>query len=54
VQPDEILAAVKQANRMRRISIYAVGIAPGEPGSPLDAFLNNLATQNYGVYRRAE
>jgi hypothetical protein len=54
VLPGEILSAVQKANYSRRISIYTIGISPGEPGSILDAFLDKLASQNYGTYRRAE
>ena len=52
--PAAILAAVTQTNRTRRISIYTIGIAPGEPGGPLDVFMKTLAEQNFGVYRRVE
>ncbi len=52
--PRGILAAVAQTNRMRRISIYAIGIEPGLPGGPLDAFVRALAEGNFGVYRRVE
>jgi hypothetical protein len=52
--PDAILTAVTQANRTRRISIYTIGIAPGEPDGPLDSFMKTLAEENFGVYRRVE
>ncbi len=52
--PDAILAAVTQTNRTRRISIYTIGIEPGEPGGPLDMFVKTLAEQNFGVYRRVD
>ena len=52
--PAAILAAVTQANRTRRITINTIGIAPGEPGGPLDTFMKTLAEQNFGVYRRVE
>ena len=52
--PGAILAAVTQANRGRRISIYTIGIAPGEAGGPLDNFMRALAEQNFGVYRRVD
>jgi hypothetical protein len=40
---------VSQANRARRISIYTIGIAPGEPGGPLDSFMKTLAEEDFGV-----
>ena len=52
--PTAILGAIAQANRTRRISIYAIGIEPGRPGGPLDAFVKALAETNFGVYRRVE
>jgi hypothetical protein len=52
--PAAIASAITQANRARRISVYAIGIAPGLPGSPLDVFLKTLAEQNFGVYRRVD
>ena len=52
--PAAIVAAVTQTNRTRRISIYTIGIAPGEPGGPLDMFVKTLAEQNFGVYRRVD
>lgn len=54
VAPADIAAAVTQGNRNRRISIYAIGIAPGPPDGPFDAFLRTLAEQNFGAYRRVE
>lgn len=52
--PAAILTAVTQTNRTRRISIYTIGIEPGEPGGPLDMFVKMLAEQNFGVYRRVD
>jgi hypothetical protein len=54
VTPPAIVAAIGQQNRSRRVSMYAIGIAPGGPGSPLDAFLRTIAEQNFGSYRRVE
>jgi hypothetical protein len=54
VAPADIVAAVCRANRSRRISVYAIGIAPGPPGEPFDLFLRTLAEQNFGVYRRID
>jgi hypothetical protein len=54
IAPADIVAAVTQANRSRRISVYSIGIAPGSPDSPFDLFLKTLAEQNFGVYRRID
>jgi hypothetical protein len=43
-----------KANRARRISVYTIGIAPGPPGGPLDAFMRALAEENLGIYRRVD
>jgi len=53
-QPDAIVNAISALNRTRRISIYTIGIGPGEPGGPLDAFLDVLAKENLGSYRRVD
>jgi len=52
--PVDIVAAVSAANKVRRISIYTIGIDAGLPGGPLDEFLKVLAAQNLGVYRRVD
>jgi hypothetical protein len=52
--PAAIVDAVTQSNRTRRISIYTIGISPGQPGGRLDLFVKTLAEQNFGVYRRVE
>lgn len=52
--PDQILAVVGQINRGHWCSIYSIGLGPGEPGGPLDAFLRSLAEQNLGTYRRID
>lgn len=54
IAPPAIVNAVGQINRTRRISIYAIGIAPGAEGDILDQFLRTLAQQNYGLYRRVD
>ena len=54
VAPAAIVAAVAQANRSRRISVYTIGIAPGVPGSELDRFMEKLAAENFGAYRRVD
>jgi hypothetical protein len=53
-KPDAILKAVSQTDRARRISIYTIGIAPGEAGGPLDSFMRTLAENDFGAYRRVE
>ena len=52
--PDAIIAAIVQANHMRRVSVYTIGICPGAPGGPLDTFMRSLAEQNLGIYRRVD
>ncbi len=52
--PAAILATIGQANRARRISIYSIGIAPGPPGSDMEVFMQRLAEQNLGRYRRLD
>ncbi len=52
--PVDIIAAITEANRTRRISIYTIGVGAGVPGSPLDSFLKTLAEQNLGLYRRVD
>jgi HEAT repeat protein len=52
--PVDIVRSVTGTNRVRRISIYTIGIAPGYPGSPTDAFLKKLAEENLGSYRRID
>ncbi len=54
VDPTQITNLVTQANRLRRLSIYTIGLAPGPVGSVFDAFLKTLAEQNYGSYRRVD
>jgi hypothetical protein len=53
-RPAAILTAIAQTDRVRRISIYTIGIAAGEPGGPLDLFMRTLAEENFGVYRRVD
>ena len=53
-RPNAILKAVHQINRTRRVSIYTIGIAPGNAGGPLDSFMRTLAEDDFGVYRRVE
>jgi hypothetical protein len=52
--PVDIIHTITGSNRLRRISIYTIGIAPGYSGSPTDQFLKNLAEENLGTYRRVD
>lgn len=54
VAPPAIVQTVTGTNQLRRISIYTIGLAPGAPGSITDAFLQTLAEQNLGTYRRVD
>lgn len=54
VAPVEIIQAITAANKIRRISVYTIGIAPGFPGSPTDMFLKTLSEGNFGNYRRID
>ena len=53
-QPDQIVAALSGPNRVRRITVNCLGIGVGQAGGPFDKFLNSLATQNFGLYRRVD
>jgi hypothetical protein len=52
--PGEIVATISKTNRTRRISIYTIGIAPGQSEGPLETFMKGLAEQNFGQYQRVE
>ncbi len=54
IAPVDIVSAVTATNKIRRVSIYTIGVGAGFPGSPLDVFLKTLAEQNLGVYRRVD
>lgn len=54
VQPDDIVRAITEQNQTRRESIYTIGIDVGEAGSPFERFLQSLAQQNYGLFRRVD
>jgi von Willebrand factor type A domain-containing protein/HEAT repeat protein len=49
----DIVNAVTAQNRLRRESIYTVGIEPGEDG-PFAEFLRALAERNFGLYRQVD
>ncbi|HEY2838101.1 MAG TPA: VWA domain-containing protein [Pirellulales bacterium] len=52
--PSDIVAAVGRLNRSKRMSIYTIGIGVGAAGQGFDLFLETLAKQNYGSYRRVD
>jgi hypothetical protein len=54
VAPADIVNVISVGNRSRRESIYAIGIAPGLPDSPMEMFMKALAEQNMGQYRRVD
>ncbi|HEX4148785.1 MAG TPA: VWA domain-containing protein, partial [Pirellulales bacterium] len=54
VLPEEIVKAITLQNRARRESIYTIGIGPGDVGSVFEVFLQALAYQNFGLYRRVD
>jgi hypothetical protein len=54
VAPVDIVAAISAENKIRRISLYTIGIGAGIPGGPLDTFLRSLAEENLGLYRRVD
>lgn len=53
-QPDRIVAALSEPNRVRRITVNCLGIGVGRPGGVFDQFLNSLAGQNFGLYRHVD
>ena len=52
--PPDIVAAIARLNRSRRMSIYTIGIGVGLAGQSFDQFLETLAKQNWGAYRRVD
>ena len=50
--PAAIVAVLAKLNHARRVTINSIGVGVGLPGSPFDVFLQALAVQNYGEYRR--
>jgi hypothetical protein len=53
-QPAKIVQVVTEQNRLRRITINAIGIGVGPEGGPFEVFLRTLAEQNYGRFRRVD
>lgn len=52
--PQAIVAAITRVNRARRLSIYSIGIGVGQRGALFDTFLDTLAKENWGEYRRVD
>ncbi len=53
-EPGAIIEAITRLNRVRRESIYTIGIGVGAAGNIFDVFLKTLADENYGLYRRVD
>ncbi|MBL8798054.1 MAG: HEAT repeat domain-containing protein [Planctomycetia bacterium] len=54
VQTDTILATIRPQNRLPGIAISTIGLAPGPDSGPFSKFLQSLADQNHGQYRKVE
>jgi len=52
--PVDIVNVITKGNRLRRLSIYSIGIGVGPEGGYFDVFLKTLADQNFGTYRRVD
>ncbi|HVU88922.1 MAG TPA: VWA domain-containing protein [Pirellulales bacterium] len=50
--PADIVALITRGNRLKRMSIYTIGIGP--QGGGFEQFLATLARQNWGAYRRVD
>jgi von Willebrand factor type A domain len=54
-RPADIIAAITQMNRTRRVSIHTIGVVTQRNGSAgLRLFMQPLAEQNYGTFRLIE
>lgn len=52
VDKDKIVEAVREGNRVRRVSLYTIGIEPDKDReNSFEGFLRALAEQNNGMYR---
>ena len=52
VDKEKIVEAVREGNRIRRVTLYTIGIEPDEdPENSFEGFLKALAQENYGLYR---
>lgn len=54
VAPDRVLEAVRRNNQRLRVAIHALGTLAGPRDTGLADFLERLAAQNYGQFRRLE
>ncbi|HEY5315057.1 MAG TPA: HEAT repeat domain-containing protein [Pirellulales bacterium] len=54
VNPLAIVNTITAQNRSRRESIYTIGIGVGPAGSRFEVFLQTLAEQNFGLFRRVD
>lgn len=54
VAPDRVLEAVRKDNQRLRVAIHALGTLAGPRDAGLADFLERLAAQNYGQFRRLE
>jgi hypothetical protein len=54
VEPAQILAEVRQLNRMRRVNIHAIGVFGGQQYESLATFMKTLAEQNAGEFKRVD
>jgi hypothetical protein len=52
--PTEIVRTIGLQNRLKRESIYSIGVGLGRAGNKHESFLKSLTTGNYGIYRRVE
>ena len=53
-QPPQIVNVISKLNRVKRMTINSIGIGVGLPGNEFDLFLNVLAVENFGKYRRVD
>lgn len=51
IEPAAIVRFVTDANRIRRLSVYTIGVMPDRP---LALFLAALAENNHGIYRQVD
>lgn len=52
VEKEKIVEAVREGNRIRRVTLYTLGIEPDDDDdNTFEGFLKSLAEENYGIYR---
>lgn len=54
IPPDRVLDAIRRQNHRHRIKIYTLGTLAGPQDAALADFLERLAAQNYGQFRRLD